>query len=673
MHQSSVKIMNKSRSPFRISRQDKSIGNFVTDFFSSGKGGKMNPDSVHYKIFLCAAGYEPEIRRITIDKDICHNYFYLKQKILAIFPTLKDVAFTISWKDSEGDNIRICTDDELVIALKEMESQDFKKIYVNATPQGKEGPVHPDVICDGCEHPLHGFRYKCLVCYDYDLCPDCERSQMHPDHPMLRIPLPLSSEMPFGRRFARDIAKMGKHLERLLHQTTDHMGDKKAKGDYSGGNRSGMNDNRKQHKTKFCPHSDMQNFLHNLVYSQLEKMRGSSGGDTNAASNDTQPENSQPRASSSTDGCPIFEEQKKFVNILTNGLNSFLDPLGIDIVVEEDPVKEENPQKHPQPTHSENDSGENKTSLDGGASTSQTTSNIAAAPIVNQPSLTQNPLFTDPPVSVASSHRIQPQPSASIAVQSAATIGVPPPASMIGSQSSASVSAQPSPTIGFQLPPTIGVPPPVTVGVTPSAAIGVQPPSKITVGAQVPVSNIGVPVMVATPIQTPMNPAPQPQQMASPAHSAHSYQEELPVLDSSWTIVNDGMGESMILQPSPALQQPSSAPLTPSPAPLTPSPAPQQPSFAPQQPSFAPQQPSFAPQQPSFAPQQPSAYVPSPPQETERLYPQLVTPPQLSPYTSCASEASSNPSSLGIGLVPHIPTCPFRYRRSIKDHGAAWV
>lgn len=136
--------------------------------------------------------------------------------------------------------------------------------------------------------------------------------------------------MPFGRRFARDIAKMGKHLERLLHQTTDHLGDKKAKGDYSNAGRNGANENRK-HKMKFCSHSnDMQNFLHNLVYSQLEKMRGSSGGDNNAAaSNNPQPDSSEPRASSSSDGYPIFEEQKKFVSILTNGLNSFLDPLGM--------------------------------------------------------------------------------------------------------------------------------------------------------------------------------------------------------------------------------------------------------------------------------------------------------------------------------------------------------
>ncbi|CAH1388432.1 unnamed protein product [Nezara viridula] len=543
----------------------------------------MNPDSVHYKIFLCAAGYEPEIRRITVDKDICHNYFYLKQKILAIFPTLKDVAFTISWKDTEGDNIRICTDDELVIALKEMESHAFKKIYVNATPQGKEGPAHPDVICDGCEHPLQGFRYKCLVCYDYDLCPDCERSQMHPDHPMIRIPLPLSSEMPFGRRFARDIAKMGKHLERLLHQTSDHVGDKKAKGDYSNATRCGSNDNRKQHKMKFCHHSnDMQNFLHNLVYSQLEKMRGSSSGDNNATSDKPQPDNSQPQASSSSDGYPIFEEQKKFVNILTNGLNSFLDPLGIDIVVEEDPVKEESPQKRPPSNQSENNSG-----ADSGVSTSQATSSSTPAPIVNQP--------------VSSSSRVQPQPSVSIGVQpSTFTIGVPPPSTMIGSQSSATVGAQASstvgaqasPSIGFQLPAAIGVPPPATIA--PPAAIGVQPPPRMTVGPQVPVSSSAVPVMIPTPVVPQANPTPQSQfsPQASPAQS--SYQEEIPVLDSSWTIVNDGMGESMLIP-------------TPAPAP---------------QPVASPPQPVASSSQPVASPAQST-------QETERIYPQLYTPAQL--------------------------------------------
>lgn len=47
--------------------------------------------------------------------------------------------------------------------------------------------VHRGVRCDGCNAaPIHGTRFKCLVCHDFDLCEACER-RGH-DHPMLRLP-----------------------------------------------------------------------------------------------------------------------------------------------------------------------------------------------------------------------------------------------------------------------------------------------------------------------------------------------------------------------------------------------------------------------------------------------------------------------------------------------------
>ncbi|KAL9646667.1 hypothetical protein ABK040_001090 [Willaertia magna] len=33
--------------------------------------------------------------------------------------------------------------------------------------------IHQGVICDGCECSIHGTRYKCLNCENYDLCSDC--------------------------------------------------------------------------------------------------------------------------------------------------------------------------------------------------------------------------------------------------------------------------------------------------------------------------------------------------------------------------------------------------------------------------------------------------------------------------------------------------------------------
>eukprot|EP00128_Syssomonas_multiformis_P005173 Colp12_sorted_trinity150504_noHs@6919 len=40
---------------------------------------------------------------------------------------------------------------------------------------------HRHVICDGCEKPVFGHRYKCGNCEDFDLCSTCVKSTKHPD------------------------------------------------------------------------------------------------------------------------------------------------------------------------------------------------------------------------------------------------------------------------------------------------------------------------------------------------------------------------------------------------------------------------------------------------------------------------------------------------------------
>jgi len=50
--------------------------------------------------------------------------------------------------------------------------------------------VHEGVTCDGCNGSVVGVRYKCSVCYDYDLCEACEAKgpAVHDvSHPLLRI------------------------------------------------------------------------------------------------------------------------------------------------------------------------------------------------------------------------------------------------------------------------------------------------------------------------------------------------------------------------------------------------------------------------------------------------------------------------------------------------------
>lgn len=51
-------------------------------------------------------------------------------------------------------------------------------------------PVHKNIICDVCDNTIRGHRYKCMQCFDYDLCMNCEAKMRHKDHLMLRIPVP---------------------------------------------------------------------------------------------------------------------------------------------------------------------------------------------------------------------------------------------------------------------------------------------------------------------------------------------------------------------------------------------------------------------------------------------------------------------------------------------------
>jgi len=55
--------------------------------------------------------------------------------------------------------------------------------------------VHEGVTCDGCNGPVVGMRYKCSVCYDFDLCEACEAkgAAVHDvSHPLIKIATPIN-------------------------------------------------------------------------------------------------------------------------------------------------------------------------------------------------------------------------------------------------------------------------------------------------------------------------------------------------------------------------------------------------------------------------------------------------------------------------------------------------
>lgn len=62
----------------------------------------------------------------------------------------------------------------------------IKNTETKETPTKNKGKnAHPCIRCDKCsKFPIIGTRYKCLVCFDYDHCEECESKYPH-EHDMI--------------------------------------------------------------------------------------------------------------------------------------------------------------------------------------------------------------------------------------------------------------------------------------------------------------------------------------------------------------------------------------------------------------------------------------------------------------------------------------------------------
>merc|ERR1712047_195880 len=149
-------------------------------------------------------GEEQETRRFQVDKEVAGSLVYLKQKIAAIFPELRRSEPVLSWVDEDGDEVVVTSDEELQVALTALTGPVYKlkvKLGDKAKDEGHPGmarsaQVHWGVVCDGCDGPVVGPRYKCLVCPDYDLCATCEARGVHVHHKMIRLPAPCKRVAP---------------------------------------------------------------------------------------------------------------------------------------------------------------------------------------------------------------------------------------------------------------------------------------------------------------------------------------------------------------------------------------------------------------------------------------------------------------------------------------------
>ena len=96
--------------------------------------------SVSIKVTLIK-GQEQETRRFLVDQDQV-ILLLLQSKLEIVFPALSRSEFILSWVDSEGDEVRISTQEELGLAMGEMGGP----VYKLRVRQGKrkEGslPLH---------------------------------------------------------------------------------------------------------------------------------------------------------------------------------------------------------------------------------------------------------------------------------------------------------------------------------------------------------------------------------------------------------------------------------------------------------------------------------------------------------------------------------------------------
>ena len=71
-----------------------------------------------FKIYLHIGGKQQEVRRFFCDDNI--DFGTLNTNIKEKFPHLGDKEFVIKWEDEEGDKVDISSEQELMLAMKEM-------------------------------------------------------------------------------------------------------------------------------------------------------------------------------------------------------------------------------------------------------------------------------------------------------------------------------------------------------------------------------------------------------------------------------------------------------------------------------------------------------------------------------------------------------------------------
>ena len=105
--------------------------------------------STSYKA-TCIEGHQTlDVRRFLLPQELVGSFQHLKKKLVTVFPKLDEQNFSVFWSDNEGDDITITSDEDLRIALGEMDAS-VCKLIVKIREQGESGEsTHVD------DHSVH--------------------------------------------------------------------------------------------------------------------------------------------------------------------------------------------------------------------------------------------------------------------------------------------------------------------------------------------------------------------------------------------------------------------------------------------------------------------------------------------------------------------------------------
>ncbi|KAJ2878897.1 hypothetical protein H4R27_005596 [Coemansia aciculifera] len=84
--------------------------------------------------------------------------------------------------------------------VKQQQTDSAQSAERSTSTEERDSAVHPHVVCDACDFPIVGVRYKCGNCFDFDLCESCESTVKHDEnHLFIKMrkyhPTPVSTPM----------------------------------------------------------------------------------------------------------------------------------------------------------------------------------------------------------------------------------------------------------------------------------------------------------------------------------------------------------------------------------------------------------------------------------------------------------------------------------------------